>query len=190
MKTLCALGALLCLVSCSKKAPDVYRVNFDTSKGPFVVEVHREWAPLGADRFYTLVNGKFFDNARFFRVIPGFMAQFGLNASPAVNAKWKEDSIQDDPVTQNNTRGMVTFATAGANTRTTQLFINFGDNSRLDAQGFAPFGKVISGMEVVDRINAEYGEQPDQGRIQTEANAYLEKEFPRLDYIKTARIAQ
>ncbi len=189
--------ALVLLGACSKteekvedqKAPDVYRVNFDTSKGAVVIEVHREWAPLGADRFYTLVQHKYLDGARFFRVVPGFMAQFGVAADPAVTAKWENRTLQDDPVRQSNTRGMVTFAaTSQPNSRSTQMFINFADNARLDGMGFAPLGKVVSGMDVVDRINSEYGETPQQPRITAEGNAYLEKEFPNLDYIKTARI--
>ena len=181
----------------NQKAPDTYQVLFSTSKGDFTVEVHREWAPKGADRFYNLVKNGFYDNNRFFRVLrepSPFMAQFGINGDPAINAKWQNASISDDPVTQHNTRGMLTFATGGPNTRTTQLFINYDDNSRLDSDGFSPFGKVISGMEVVDHLYADYGEGapqgngPDQDRIQNEGNAYLNKSFPSLDYIKTARI--
>lgn len=172
------------------KAPEVFRVNFDTSKGAFVVEVTRADAPVGADRFYNLVKAKYFDGARFFRVIPGFMAQFGIAADPSVTKVW-DVPIEDDPVKTSNVRGAVTFAqTSQPNSRTTQLFINFGDNSRLDSQRFAPFGKVISGMDIVDQIYSGYGEMPGQGQIESEGNSYLEKEFPRLDYIKTARIAQ
>lgn len=201
MRVVCAACALVCLVACSapepkslekpkdERAPDVFRVNFDTSKGPFILEVHREWAPLGADRFYTLVRHKFFDNARFFRVISGFMAQFGLSADPAVNTQWHGTEIEDDPVRRSNTRGMVSFATAGAKTRTTQMFINFGDNSRLDHDGFSPFGQVVSGMDVVDQLYSGYGEQPQQPLIESQGNSYLEPSFPRLDYIKSARLA-
>ena len=176
------------------QAPAAYKVKFDTSKGAFVVEVHRDWAPLGADRFYNLVKNGFFTNARFFRVISGFMVQFGINADPKVSAVWRDANINDDPVKQSNTRGMITFATRGPNTRTTQVFINFGNNARLDGMGFAPFGQVVSGMNVVDALYGGYGEGapggqgPAQGRIQSEGNAYLIKEFPKLDYIKTATI--
>lgn len=191
-------GAALLLGACSagaqkptnEKAPDVFRVNFETSRGSFVVEVTRSDAPIGADRFYNLVRAKYFDGARFFRVMPGFMAQFGIAADPAVSKAW-DVPIEDDPVKTSNVRGAVTFAqTSQPNSRTTQLFINFGDNSRLDSQRFAPFGKVISGMEIVDQIYSGYGEMPDQGQIEAEGNSYLEKDFPRLDYIKTARIVQ
>ena len=180
----------------TEKAPDTFRVTFDTSKGPFVVTVHRDWAPNGADRFYNLVKAGFYDDVRFFRVIPNFMAQFGIHGTPAVMSAWRSAQIKDDPVKQSNTRGFVVFATAGPNTRTTQLFINFKDNSSLDKQGFAPFGEVTKGMDVVDKIYDGYGEGaprgkgPEQGRLQSEGNAYLAKDFPKLDYIKTATIAQ
>jgi peptidyl-prolyl cis-trans isomerase A (cyclophilin A) len=179
-----------------EQAPATYRARFDTSKGVFVIEVHRDWAPIGADRFYNLVKNGFFDNARFFRVIKGFMVQFGINADPRLSAVWREAHIKDDPVRQSNKRGFITFATAGPNTRTTQVFINYGDNSRLDGQGFAPFGKVLSGMAVVDGLYGGYGEGapggegPAQGRVQQEGNAYLTKDFPKLDYIKKATIAK
>jgi peptidyl-prolyl cis-trans isomerase A (cyclophilin A) len=155
-----------------------------------VVQVHRDWAPKGADRFYNLVKNGFFDNTRFFRVVPNFMVQFGIHGTPAIQAAWRDANITDDPVKQSNKRGYITFATAGPNTRTTQVFINFKDNAFLDGQGFAPFGEVVSGMEVVDKLNAEYGDQPSaqQGRIQAEGNAYLTKAFPRLDFIKKATI--
>jgi peptidyl-prolyl cis-trans isomerase A (cyclophilin A) len=178
------------------KAPAVYQAKFDTSKGPFVIEVHRDWAPQGADRFYNLVKNGFFDNARFFRVIEGFMVQFGINGDPKIAAVWRDADIKDDPVKQSNERGTITFATAGPNTRTTQVFINFADNAPLDGQGFSPFGKVVSGMEVVDSLYGGYGEGapngngPDQGRIQSQGNAYLEQDFPKLDFIKTATIAE
>jgi len=180
----------------TEKAPDTFRVNFDTSKGPIVVTVHRDWAPNGADRFYNLVKAGFYDDVRFFRVIPNFMAQFGIHGTPAVMSAWRSAQIKDDPVKQSNQRGFVVFATAGPNTRTTQLFINFKDNSSLDKQGFAPFGEVTKGMDVVDKIYDGYGEGaprgkgPEQGRLQNEGNAYLVKEFPKLDYIKTATVAQ
>ncbi|HEX4133945.1 MAG TPA: peptidylprolyl isomerase [Bryobacteraceae bacterium] len=174
----------------NETAPATYRVNLDTSRGPVVIEVTRADAPIGADRFYNLVKAHYFDGARFFRVIPGFMAQFGLAADPALTKAW-DVPIQDDPVKTSNVRGTVTFAaTSAPDSRSTQLFINFGDNSRLDGMRFAPFGKVVSGMENVDQIYSGYGEMPDQGEIEGEGNAYLEKQFPSLDYIKTARIAE
>jgi len=175
-------------------APATYKVRFDTSKGVFVIQVTRAWAPQGADRFYNLVKSGFYDNVRFFRVISGFMVQFGINGDPAVMASWRDQPIKDDPVTQSNKRGYVTFAMAGPNTRTTQVFINFADNDRLDSSGFAPFGRVVLGMEVVDALNAEYGEGaprgrgPDQSRMQREGNAYLAQEFQRLDLVKKATI--
>jgi peptidyl-prolyl cis-trans isomerase A (cyclophilin A) len=178
----------------NEPAPAVYKAKFDTSKGAFVVEVHRDWAPNGADRFYNLVKNGFYDNARFFRVISDFMVQFGINADPKISTVWREARIKDDPVRQSNMRGLITFATAGPNTRTTQVFINFRDNNILDNQGFAPFGQVVSGMDVVDKLYGGYGEGaprgqgPDQGRIQREGNAYLTTEFAKLDYIKKATI--
>ncbi len=178
----------------TEQAPATYKARFDTSKGVFVVQVTRAWAPQGADRFYNLVKNGFYDNVRFFRVITGFMVQFGINGNPALSAKWREANITDDPVKQSNKRGMITFATAGPNTRTSQVFINFGDNTSLDAMGFAPFGRVISGMDVVDQLYAGYGEGaprgsgPDQGRLQAEGNAYLVKSFPKMDYVKKATI--
>lgn len=178
----------------TEQAPATYKAKFDTSKGSFVIQVTRAWAPNGADRFYNLVKSGYFDDGRFFRVISGFMVQFGLNADPALNAKWRAARIQDDRVSQSNTRGMVTFATSGPNARTTQVFINFDDNNRLDGMGFAPFGKIVSGMDVVDKLYAGYGEGapngrgPDQNRIQTEGNAYLTQSFPRLDHVTKATI--
>jgi peptidyl-prolyl cis-trans isomerase A (cyclophilin A) len=177
-----------------EEAPAVYRVDFDTSKGTFVVEVHRDWARLGADRFYNLVKNGFYDGARFFRVVEGFMVQFGVNGDPRISAAWRQARIADDPVRISNKRTFVTFATAGPNTRTTQVFINFSDNHNLDAQGFAPFGQVVSGMNVVDSLYSGYGEGapsgrgPDQNRLQAEGNAYLASGFPSLDYIKKATI--
>ncbi len=178
--------------SMKEQAPAVYKVTFDTSAGTFVVEVHRDWAPKGADRFYNLVKNGFYDNVRFFRVIPGFMVQFGMHGNPAVQSAWTFARIPDDPVKESNKRGYITFAMAGPNTRTTQVFINYADNAGLDKQGFAPFGKVISGMDVVDKLNATYGAKPgdDQGNIAAGGNAYLEKMYPKLDYIKKATIEQ
>src|SRR6476659_7364832 len=148
-----------------EQAPATYKVKFDTSKGAFVVEVTRAWAPKGADRFYNLVKNGFYDNVRFFRVISGFMVQFGINGNPGTMARWRTAQIGDDPVTQSNKRGTITFATAGPNTRTSQVFINFADNTNLDGMGFAPFGRVVSGMkEVVDTLNPEYGEGAPRGR--------------------------
>jgi peptidyl-prolyl cis-trans isomerase A (cyclophilin A) len=180
----------------TEPAPASYKVRFDTSKGAFVIQVNRTWAPHGADRFYNLVKNGFYDNVRFFRVISGFMVQFGINGNPVLSAHWRAAHIPDDPVRQSNKRGMITFATAGPNTRTTQVFINFGDNSNLDGMGFAPFGRVVSGMNVVDSLNAEYGEGaprgrgPDQGRLQMEGNAYLAAHFKRMDYVKKATIVR
>jgi peptidyl-prolyl cis-trans isomerase A (cyclophilin A) len=152
--------------------------------------VERDWAPIGADRFYTLVKTGYLNGDRFFRVVPKFVIQFGLAPDPKLTGRWRQSNLKDDPVKENNMRGTVVFATAGPNTRTTQLFINTNDNVRLDGEGFAPFGRVIDGMNVVDQIYSGYGDKPDQTRIQTEGNAYLEKEFPNLDYIKTATIVE
>lgn len=170
------------------KAPAEYKVQFVTTKGNVVIEIHRDWAPLGADRFYNLVRAGFFTDAAFFRVVPNFIVQFGLSANPAVNKVWEKANIIDDIVKQSNKRGTLTFATAGPNTRTTQLFINLKDNAPLDSQGFAPFGTVVEGMDVVDKINSAYGERPDQGRITAEGKAYLDKNFPQLDRITSAKI--
>jgi peptidyl-prolyl cis-trans isomerase A (cyclophilin A) len=172
----------------TETAPATFKAAFDTSAGKFVVEVHRDWAPKGADRFYNLVKNGFFDDTRFFRVVPNFMVQFGLNGDPAIQSVWRTANLTDDPVKESNKAGYVTFATAGPGTRTTQVFINFKDNAGLDRQGFAPFGKVASGMDVVEKINAEYGEQPNQGSIQSQGNTYLKAKFPKLDYIKKATI--
>jgi peptidyl-prolyl cis-trans isomerase A (cyclophilin A) len=180
----------------TERAPATFKANFDTSAGAFVIEVHRDWAPLGADRFYNLVKNGYYDGVRFFRVISGFMAQFGMHGDPAVQKAWSNAEIKDDAVKESNKRGYVTFATRGPNSRTTQLFINFKDNAGLDKQGFAPFGEVVSGMDVVDKLYSGYGEGapngggPSQGQITAEGNAYLTKSFPKLDYIKSAKIAQ
>lgn len=173
----------------NEKAPRTFQVLFDTTKGEFTVEVTRAWAPKGADRFYNLVKNGYYDNCRFFRVVKGFMVQFGINGNPKLNAVWRSERFEDDPGKESNKRGYITFAHAGTNSRTTQLFINYADNSFLDAQGFPPFGLVIEGMEVVDAINDEYGENPDQRRIQLEGNVYLDQAFPNLDFINTAIIA-
>jgi peptidyl-prolyl cis-trans isomerase A (cyclophilin A) len=168
-------------------APAEFRASFDTSAGTFVVLVRKSWAPKGADRFYNLVKYGFFDGTRFFRVVPNFMVQFGMNGDPAIQAPWQDANIPDDPVTQGNKRGTMTFANRGPNTRSSQVFINFKDNAFLNDR-FAPFGEIESGMEAVDKINAEYREDPDQGMIQRQGNAYLTKAFPRLDYVKKATI--
>jgi peptidyl-prolyl cis-trans isomerase A (cyclophilin A) len=170
------------------KAPDQYEVTFKTTAGDFVVTVTRAWAPIGADRFYNLVRHRFFTDAAFFRVVPGFIVQFGLSANGAVNKVWDKASIKDDPVTQSNHTGYLTFATAGPNTRTTQLFINLGENGSLDGQGFAAFGQVTSGMDVVQKIYAGYGESPDQAQITSQGKAYLDKSFPKLDHIISATV--
>jgi cyclophilin family peptidyl-prolyl cis-trans isomerase len=171
------------------KGPDRYTVLLDTTKGPVTIEVDRSLSPHGADRFYRLVKEGFYGDAKFFRVVPGFVVQFGMAADPKVNAKWQDANIPDDPVKGTNARGTVTFAKAGPNTRTSQIFINLGDNSRLDADGFPPFGKVTGdGMNVVEQFNSEYDERPDQGAIAARGNEYLDKEFPNLDGIKSARV--
>jgi peptidyl-prolyl cis-trans isomerase A (cyclophilin A) len=178
----------------TEKAPATYKARFDTSKGTVLIEVHRDWAPNGADRFYNLVKNGFYDNDRFFRVIKGFMVQFGINGDPSLSSGWRAAAIPDDPVKQTNKRGYVTFATAGPNSRTTQVFVNFAENTGLDGQGFAPFGQVVAGMDVVDQLFGGYGEGaprgqgPDQSRVQREGNDYLMKEFPKLDFVKKATI--
>jgi peptidyl-prolyl cis-trans isomerase A (cyclophilin A) len=170
-------------------APATFTVQVETTKGPFTIKVTRAWAPNGADHFYNLVRAGFFTDAAFFRVIPGFMAQFGISARPEVSRVLANANIQDDPVKESNKRGMVTFAqTSARNSRSTQLFINYKDNSFLDADRFAPFGEVTKGMDVVDKINSEYQERPDQGAITNQGKAYLDKAFPRLDRILSATI--
>lgn len=166
-----------------------YSVKFETTVGDFVVLVHRDWAPQGAQRFHDLVKSGFYNDCRFFRVLSGFMVQFGINGNPTTQHSW-ETSLRDDPAKQSNRRGYITFATKGPDSRTTQVFINFDDNGFLDSQGFSPFGEVISGMDNVDKINAEYGETPDQGQINTAGNSYLSANFPKLDYIKNATIIE
>ncbi len=180
--------ALLHPATLTAKAPDVYEVTFKTTAGDFVVTVTRGWAPLGADRFYNLVKHGFFTDAAFFRVVPDFIVQFGLSANPAVNKVWDKASIKDDPVTQSNHTGYLTFATAGANTRTTQLFINLHENAGLDGQGFASLGQVTTGMDVVQKVYSGYGESPDQAQITSQGKAYLDKSFPKLDHIISATV--
>ncbi len=175
----------------NEKAPDVYKAKLDSSAGPIVIEVHRDWAPLGADRFYNLVKNGYYDDVRFFRVLEGFMAQFGMNGDPALQSVWGSATFKDDPVKESNKRGYVTFAKSAApNSRSVQLFINFADNTPLDAQGFAPIGKVVSGMNAVDKLYTGYGRDnvPDQGKITAQGNKYLMAEYPKLDYIKKATI--
>ena len=175
----------------SAQAPDKFKVKFETSKGDIVIQVNRDWAPIGADRFHEAVKSGFYDDCRFFRVIPGFMVQFGINGDPKVQSKWRDAMIKDDPVKQSNKRGYVTYAKSGRpNSRTTQLFINYKANGFLDGQGFAPFGEVVEGMDIVDKINSKHGEKPNQGAIQSEGNAYLKAEFPDLDFIKKATIVK
>lgn len=177
-----------------ERAPDVFKAQITTSKGDFVIEVHREWAPNGADRFYNLIKIGYYDDVRFFRVVDGFMAQFGIHGTPDINSHWRVAKIPDDPVKQTNKRGFVTFAMAGPASRTSQVFINLVDNDRLDPMGFAPFGQVVSGMEVVDQLYKGYGEGapkgqgPVQPKIQFEGNTYLEREFPKLDWIKSTKL--
>ena len=179
-----------------EQAPDQFKAKFSTTKGDFAIEVIRDWAPNGADRFYNLVKIGYFDDAAFFRNIENFMVQFGINGDPAVNAKWSKSNIKDDPVEKSNQPGYVTFAQKSSpNSRTTQIFINFRDNGRLDDLNFAPFGRVVEGMDVVESLYNGYGEGapqgrgPEQGRIQDEGNAYLKQDFPKLDYIKSAVVA-
>ena len=182
--------------SLNKQAPTTFKAKFTTTKGDFVVEVRRAWSPLGADRFYNLVKNHFYDGAAFFRVLPGFAAQFGIGANPEISRVWANATFKDDPGSQSNLEGYLTFATAGRNTRTTQVFINLGDNHNLDRMGFSPFGKVIEGMDVVRKFYSGYGEGapggngPDQSRLTNEGKAYLDKSFPRLDSIKTAVVVQ
>jgi len=191
-----ASSALLDPGKLNERAPDSFRARFETSEGAFVVEVTREWAPLGADRFYNLVKHGFYDGTRFFRVLAGFVVQFGVHGDPEVQRVWGGQTIKDDPVKESNRRGTLTFATSGTDTRTTQLFINLADNATLDASGFAPFGVVAEGMDVVERFYVGYGEMapdgkgPDYERLVNEGNAYLEKEFPELDHIRKAVIVE
>lgn len=177
-----------------RAAPDSFDVAFETGKGPFVVRAYRAWAPNGVDRFHYLVTNHYYDGTKFFRNIDDFMVQFGIHGDPKVNSAWQDLNIMDDPVKQSNTEGMITYATGGPNTRTVQLFINKANNANLDGMGFAPFGRVISGMDVVMKLYSGYGEGaprgggPEQGRLQREGNRYLNMYFPQLDSIVTARI--
>jgi peptidyl-prolyl cis-trans isomerase A (cyclophilin A) len=192
MRRAACLVLLSLVCSCSKaaQAPAQFKVRFETSKGPFVLEVHRDWAPNGVDRFYELVQSGYYDEARFFRVVPNFVVQWGINKDPKVSQQWRQNNIPDDRVKESNRMGYITYAKRGPGTRTTQLFINLADNVSLDAMGFAPFGKVTEGMNVVQNLYSSYGQTPQQDLIQAQGNAYLESRFPKLDYIKTARIEQ
>ncbi|HMD47979.1 MAG TPA: peptidylprolyl isomerase [Bryobacteraceae bacterium] len=187
---LAILSSAALLSSCSSSGtPAQYRARFDTSQGAFVIEVKREWAPIGADRFYQLVKSGFYDEARFFRVAPGFVIQWGIARDPILNSQWKDKIIPDDPVKEANMAGYVSFASRGPNTRTTQIFLNLANNLQLDSMGFAAFGRVTEGLDVFSRIYAGYSAQPpDQALIEQQGNAYLGQNFPKLDYIKTARI--
>ncbi len=182
---------LLQPASLHARAPAEYRVSFKTTKGTFVVTVHRAWAPRGADRFYNLVRAHFFDGVTFFRVVKGFVVQFGISPDPAVSRAWQNATIKDDPVKASNTLGTITYADAGPDTRSTQVFVNLGNNAPLDSRGFSPFGRVTSGMGVVDRLYGGYGDQPtnDQQQISSQGNAFLRKHFPKLDSIVTARLS-
>jgi peptidyl-prolyl cis-trans isomerase A (cyclophilin A) len=188
--------ALLDPSKATATAPEKFQVTFTTTKGPFVVEVTRAWSPLGADRFYNLVQAGYFDSVGMFRNVKGFMVQFGISGFPEVNTAWSEAKITDDPVTQSNTRGMITFATSGKDTRTTQVFINHKNNTNLDAMGFSPFGTVVSGMDIVDALYSGYGDGPprgrgpNQGKLQAQGNTYLLAQFPELDYVLHARIVE
>ena len=203
--TIALSAACLLAVSCGapvaekkqeepRRTPEVFRVNLETSKGPVVIQVHRAWAPRGVDQFYTLVKTGFYNGARFFRVRPNFVVQFGIAADPATDRLWRHTPIPDDPVEQSNTKGTICFATAGPNTRTTQVFINLVDNKRLDKDGFAAFGKVVSGMEAVETFYSAYGEMaprgqgPDPTQIEQRGDEYLASKFPRLDLIKKATL--
>jgi peptidyl-prolyl cis-trans isomerase A (cyclophilin A) len=179
----------------TKQAPPEFKAKFTTTKGDFVVDVHRDWSPLGADRFYNLVRSGFFTNVSFYRVVPGFVVQFGAAPDPKVEAAWSKAQIKDDPVKQSNKHYFLTFAMGGPNTRTTQIFINLKDNAMLDGMGFSAFGEVVEGKEVVDQIYSGYGDMqeqggkgPSQGRVQMEGKAYLDKNFPQLDSIKSATV--
>ena len=191
-KPAAAPNRLLNPASLTAKAPETFKVKFDTTKGAIVIDVHRDWAPRGADRFYNMVRNGFFSGARFFRVIPNFMAQFGINGNPAVNAAWEKARLLDDPPNmQHNVRGIVTYGSTGQpNSRGTQLFINYKDNSYLDASGFVPIGQVVEGMEVADMLNSEYGSAPqnEQNTLIDQGNKFMAAKYPKLDYIKTATV--
>jgi peptidyl-prolyl cis-trans isomerase A (cyclophilin A) len=178
----------------AQRAPDSFKVLFETSKGHFTVQAFRAWAPIGVDRFYFLAKHEYFDGVRFFRVLPNFVVQFGISGDPKIAEAWETRTLPDDPVKQSNQAGMITYAMGGPNSRTTQIFINKRDNGRLDAMGFAPIAKVIDGMHVVEQLYSGYGEGgrggPDQGQIRRQGNGYLDRQFPRLDSIVKARIVK
>jgi peptidyl-prolyl cis-trans isomerase A (cyclophilin A) len=187
---------LLLLLPQDPAAPAEFKVKLETTKGDILLKITRDWAPKGADRFHALVKAGYYDECRFYRVLPKYIAQFGINGAPAVSAKAKETPIDDDPVKQKNTRGRLTFAKGGPNTRTTNLFLNLKDNSSLDALGFAPIGEVIEGLEVADQLFSGYGDGapkgrgPSQKKIYEEGNAWLQKDFKDLDFIKTAKVME
>ncbi len=190
-----ATGSLTNPASLHATAPATFKAEFVTTKGNIVIEVHRDWAPLGADRFYNLVKNGFFTDVAFFRAISGFMVQFGISGNPKIAAAWDHANIKDDPVKGSNKRGMITYAMAGPNTRSTQFFINYGNNASLDSQGFAPFGEVVEGLDVVDKLYTGYGEMAEAGgrgpsvdKLSHEGKPYLDKSFPMIDSIKSARI--
>ncbi|HZE96674.1 MAG TPA: peptidylprolyl isomerase [Planctomycetota bacterium] len=193
MRMLLALALLL--PAQDTKAPDEFKVKLDTTKGVVVLKVTRDWAPKGADRLYTLVKAGYYDECRFYRVLPKFIVQFGINGTPATSAKWREMKLDDDPVKEKNTRGRLTFAKSGENTRTTNLFFSLKDNASLDTQGFAPIGEVVEGLEILDQLYSGYGDAAPKGRGPTQKNIYeqgnpmLQKDFKDLDYIKTAKIS-
>jgi len=173
----------------NEAAPETSTVKLSTSRGDVTIELYRDWAPKGVDRFYNLAEAGYFNDAAFFRIVPDFIVQFGIHADPAVSAKWREARFKDDPVKKSNERGTLTFATAGPNTRTTQMFINLRDNAFLDQQGFAPIGKVVEGMDIVESLYAGYGEKPDQFEIQSRGNEYLDAEFPKLDKVESTAVS-
>jgi peptidyl-prolyl cis-trans isomerase A (cyclophilin A) len=172
-------------------APETFKVKFETTQGDFTLQVNRSWAPIGVDRFHELVQAGFYDNSKFFRVVPNFVVQFGLAADPAVTAKWRASNLKDDPPLESNKKGRITFATAGPHTRTTQVFINLRDNDFLDNQGFSAFGEVVEGMSVVEKLYSGYGDNgPNQGRITQMGNAYIEANFPKIDGITKATVVE
>jgi peptidyl-prolyl cis-trans isomerase A (cyclophilin A) len=190
----------LSLLACSKPpapkvvVPGVFRVKFETTQGDFVVEATREWAPHGVDRFHELVRMRYFDQSRFYRVLPGFIAQFGVHRDFKIQNLWNTLHIVDDPPKEKNLRGTLAFAQSGASTRSTQMFINLADNAVLDEQRFVPFAKIVDGMEVVDKFYSGYGDvRPegkniDPGRVEEEANEYLVPRFPKMDFVKRASL--
>ena len=183
-----AFAKLLDPANFTETAPDKFVVDVKTTKGLVKIELNRDWAPKGVDRFYNLVKGGFFSDIAIFRMVKGFVIQFGIHGAPIISSAWEKARIEDDPVKEKNVRGTLTFATAGPGTRTTQLFINLNDNIRLDSMGFAPIGKVVEGMDIIDSLNFEYAERPDQGRIHAQGNAYLKAQFPNLDYIESMTV--